>query len=75
MFSSLRVDIAAYVGESMADPLRYYSNITTNTVNLLRMMSARDVYSSTCATYRSVEMLPITVYKAIYPYGKSKLHA
>ena len=72
----------AYVGESMADPLRYYSNITTNTVNLLRVMSAREVanliYSSTCATYGNVEKLPITEStptKPINPYGKSKLYA
>ena len=72
----------AYVGESMADPVRYYSNITTNTVNLLRVMHAREVrkmiYSSTCATYGNVEKLPITEStptRPINPYGKSKLYA
>ena len=72
----------AYVGESMADPVRYYSNITTNTVNLLRVMQAKDVrkmiYSSTCATYGNVEKLPITEStptRPINPYGKSKLYA
>ena len=72
----------AYVGESMADPLRYYSNVTVNTVNLLRVMDALGVgkliYSSTCATYGNAEKLPITEStptKPINPYGKSKLYA
>ena len=52
-----RVDVVfhfaaiAYVGESMADPLRYYSNITSNTVMLLSVMHENGVqkmiYSST----------------------------
>ena len=86
--SNLGVDVVfhfaaiAYVGESMADPLRYYRNITVNTVNLLRVMDAYGVnnmiYSSTCATYGNVEKLPITEStptKPINPYGKSKLYA
>jgi UDP-arabinose 4-epimerase len=85
---SERVDIVfhfaaiAYVGESMADPLRYYANITTNTVNLLEVMDAHAVrkmiYSSTCATYGDVETLPITELTPtipINPYGKAKLYA
>lgn len=83
-----RVDVVfhfaaiAYVGESMADPLRYYSNITSNTVMLLSVMHENGVqkmiYSSTCATYGNVEKLPITELtptKPINPYGKSKLYA
>lgn len=72
----------AYVGESVEEPLRYYSNITTNTLNLLQVMStsgvSKFVYSSTCATYGNVEKLPITELsptKPINPYGKSKLYA
>lgn len=72
----------AYVGESMADPLKYYRNVTTNTVNLLDVMAARSVtnlvYSSTCATYGNAEELPITEMTPavpINPYGKSKLYA
>lgn len=72
----------AYVGESMSDPLRYYSNITMNTVNLLEVMAARGakslIYSSTCATYGNPEKLPITEATPtipINPYGKSKLYA
>ena len=72
----------AYVAESVEDPLRYYSNITTNTINLLHVMSSlgvsKLVYSSTCATYGNVERLPITELtptNPINPYGKSKLYA
>ncbi len=72
----------AYVGESMADPLKYYSNITSNTVNLLRVMHSLGVkiliYSSTCAVYGNVDSLPITEStptKPINPYGRSKLYA
>jgi nucleoside-diphosphate-sugar epimerase len=43
----------AYVAESVAEPLRYYDNITVNTVHVLEAMRAakvhRLVYSSTCA--------------------------
>ena len=87
-FTNLKVDTVfhfaaiAYVGESMADPLRYYSNITSNTVHLLDAMRHHEVnkliYSSTCATYGNVEKLPITEStptKPINPYGKSKLYA
>ena len=83
-----RVDVVfhfaaiAYVGESMVDPLRYYSNITANTVTLLSVMNEKGVqkmiYSSTCATYGNVEKLPITELtptKPINPYGKSKFYA
>lgn len=72
----------AYVGESMIDPLKYYKNITSNTVNLLQVMSAfgvdKLIYSSTCATYGNVRKLPITEETPtvpINPYGKSKLYA
>ncbi|KAK3274242.1 hypothetical protein CYMTET_17562 [Cymbomonas tetramitiformis] len=72
----------AYVGESMAEPLRYYSNITSNTVNLLKVMERHSVnnliYSSTCAVYGNPEKLPITEKTPtvpINPYGKSKLAA
>ena len=86
--ANLQVDVVfhfaaiAYVGESMVDPLRYYSNVTTNTVNLLRAMDTvrvtKLIYSSTCATYGNVDDLPITELtptNPINPYGKSKLYA
>ncbi|CAL9110313.1 unnamed protein product [Musa acuminata var. zebrina] len=69
----------AYVGESTLDPLRYYHNITANTLTLLEAMSAHDVktliYSSTCATYGEPEKMPITEgtpQLPINPYGKAK---
>ena len=72
----------AYVGESMADPNRYYHNITSNTVSLLETMKQfgvrRLVYSSTCATYGNPDVLPITEKTPtvpINPYGKAKLYA
>jgi UDP-arabinose 4-epimerase len=72
----------AYVGESVSDPLRYYHNITSNTVLLLETMKKfgvnKLVYSSTCATYGNPEVLPITEKtptNPINPYGKAKLYA
>ena len=72
----------AYVGESMLDPLKYYNNVTSNTINLLEVMSTfgvdKLIYSSTCATYGNVQKLPITEETPtvpINPYGKSKLYA
>ena len=72
----------AYVGESMADPNRYYHNITSNTVIVLETMQKfgvkRLVYSSTCATYGNPDVLPITEKTPtvpINPYGKAKLYA
>lgn len=72
----------AYVGESMRQPLQYYSNITVNTVNLLECMKEagveRLVYSSTCAVYGNPAHLPVTEAtppKPINPYGQSKLMA
>ena len=72
----------AYVGESMADPNKYYKNVTSNTATLLQAMDRFNVneliYSSTCATYGNPEVLPIiekTPTVPINPYGKSKLFA
>ncbi|KAJ7559569.1 hypothetical protein O6H91_04G091500 [Diphasiastrum complanatum] len=69
----------AYVGESMAEPLRYYHNITANTLTVLKAMVSHEVkvliYSSTCATYGEPEKMPITEVTPqvpINPYGKSK---
>lgn len=69
----------AYVGESTLDPLRYYHNITSNTLTVLEAMVANNVkrliYSSTCATYGEPETMPITEdtpQVPINPYGKAK---
>ena len=70
----------AYVGESMADPLRYYTNNVGATVGLLSAMVAHGVpalvFSSTCATYGMPEATPITEdhpQRPINPYGATKL--
>ncbi|XP_047332612.1 UDP-arabinose 4-epimerase 1-like [Impatiens glandulifera] len=69
----------AYVGESTLDPLKYYHNITSNTLVVLEAMAAHGVktliYSSTCATYGEPEKMPITELTPqlpINPYGKAK---
>ncbi|EYU43159.1 hypothetical protein ABFS82_08G119500 [Erythranthe guttata] len=69
----------AYVGESTVEPLRYYHNITSNTLQIVKAMSAHGVktliYSSTCATYGEPEKMPITENTPqvpINPYGKAK---
>ncbi|XP_042521011.1 probable UDP-arabinose 4-epimerase 2 [Macadamia integrifolia] len=69
----------AYVGESTLEPLRYYHNITSNTLGVLEAMAAHGVktliYSSTCATYGEPEQMPITEETPqvpINPYGKAK---
>ncbi|KAL1567581.1 UDP-arabinose 4-epimerase 1 [Salvia divinorum] len=69
----------AYVGESTSEPLRYYHNITSNTLLVVKAMAARGVktliYSSTCATYGEPDKMPITETTPqipINPYGKAK---
>lgn len=69
----------AYVGESMEEPLRYYRNITSNTMIVLEAMKRHGVkkliYSSTCATYGEPDAMPITEETPqvpINPYGKAK---
>ncbi|KAG6594405.1 UDP-arabinose 4-epimerase 1-like [Cucurbita pepo subsp. pepo] len=69
----------AYVGESTVHPLKYYHNITSNTLTVLEAMAAHGVkkliYSSTCATYGEPEKMPITEETPqlpINPYGKAK---
>ncbi|KAK9155273.1 hypothetical protein Sjap_002753 [Stephania japonica] len=69
----------AYVGESTLEPLRYYHNITSNTLLVLEAMARHGVttliYSSTCATYGEPEKMPITEVTPqvpINPYGKAK---
>ena len=70
----------AYVGESVSDPEKYYTNNFGGTLALLGAMReagvARIVFSSTCAVYGVPEHLPIreTTAKApLNPYGDTKL--
>ena len=70
----------AYVGESVADPAKYYQNNIVGTLSLLDAMRDagvnRIVFSSTCATYGVPEVVPITESEKqapINPYGFTKL--
>jgi UDP-glucose 4-epimerase len=70
----------AYVGESVAEPLKYYHNNVFGTLTLLEAMLAADVkafvFSSTCATYGIPDAVPIVEeapQQPINPYGASKL--
>ncbi len=70
----------ALVGESMANPGKYFRN---NVVNGLRLLDAavaagvkKFVFSSTCATYGPPDRVPMTEdlpQRPINPYGESKL--
>ena len=69
----------AYVGESVAEPEKYYINNVANTLNLLHAMRDHGcnkiIFSSTCATYGEPGKVPITEdmpQKPVNPYGASK---
>jgi UDP-glucose 4-epimerase len=71
---------SALVGESMANPGKYFQN---NVVNGLKLLNAavstgvkKFVFSSTCATYGPPDRVPMTEdlpQRPINPYGESKL--
>ena len=70
----------ANVGESVAEPEKYYVNNVLNTVNLLNVMKEFGVnyfiFSSTCATYGEPQEIPMTEahpQNPVNPYGHSKL--
>lgn len=76
------VHFAAFsqVGESVAEPAKYYRNNLVNTVNLMECLRhhgiGRFVFSSTAATYGCPEQTPIleeTLQLPINPYGQTKL--
>lgn len=76
------IDFAAYslVGESMEDPLKYFSNNVHGTISLLEAMKDYRVkyivFSSTAATYGEPENIPIEEGDKTLPtnaYGESKL--
>ncbi|GAB3194498.1 UDP-glucose 4-epimerase [Pontibacter aydingkolensis] len=76
------IHFAAYkaVGESVAEPLKYYQNNVGSLVTLLQVMEERKVYnlvfSSSCTVYGIPDKLPVTeqtpVQKANSPYGNTK---
>ncbi|MEM7339709.1 MAG: UDP-glucose 4-epimerase GalE [Actinomycetota bacterium] len=68
------------VGESMAEPLRYYRTNLTSTMNLLDEMHTHDVrqlvFSSSATVYGDPEVLPIKESARTgptNPYGRTKL--
>lgn len=70
------------VGESVADPLRYYRNNVAGTATLLDRMAAHDVktivFSSSAAVYGSARSVPITEDEPTQPaspYARSKVMA
>lgn len=71
---------SAYVGESMAQPQKYFRNNVVNSLSLLDAMRETGVtnivFSSTCATYGDPAYLPLDEshpQKPVNPYGDSKL--
>jgi UDP-arabinose 4-epimerase len=70
----------AYVGESVADPAKYFDNNVGGTVSMLtacRQAGVKNfIFSSSCATYGVAERLPITEtdpQNPTSPYGRTKL--
>ena len=68
-----------YVGESVAQPAKYYANNVHGTLCLAEAAAAAGVrafvLSSTCATYGEPEAMPIdeaTPQRPVNPYGRSK---
>jgi UDP-glucose 4-epimerase len=68
------------VGESVAQPLRYYHNNVTGTLVLLKVMAAHGVkdivFSSSCTVYGDPHKVPITEdfpLSTTNPYGHTKL--
>ena len=69
-----------YVGESVAQPAKYYANNVVGTLALAEACIAAGVasfvLSSSCATYGEPERTPIdedTPQRPVNPYGRSKL--
>ncbi|HEY6189490.1 MAG TPA: UDP-glucose 4-epimerase GalE [Pyrinomonadaceae bacterium] len=70
----------AYVGESVSDPARYYTNNVEQGIALLDTLLSVNVrhlvFSSTCATYGEPQQVPISEehpQSPTNPYGWSKL--
>ena len=71
---------SAYVGESMANPRKYFRNNIESALKLMDAVLASKVrkfiFSSTCATYGVPDTLPVTESSPkdpINPYGGTKL--
>jgi UDP-glucose 4-epimerase len=86
LFGGRRFDVVMHfaalslLGESVAEPRRYYANNVIGALNLLGAMLDAGVdkitFSSTCSTYGVPEQIPITEdhpQRPINPYGNTKL--
>jgi UDP-glucose 4-epimerase len=86
LFASRRFDAVMHfasfiqVGESMREPVKYYQNNVTNTLNLLNTMQTfgvgRFIFSSTAAIFGEPRYVPIDEAhpkEPINPYGRTKL--
>ncbi|MCE7997903.1 MAG: UDP-glucose 4-epimerase GalE [Rhodobiaceae bacterium] len=86
LFRSRKItDVVHFAGsivvpESVADPLKYYSNNTAKTRSLIECCVSekvqRFVFSSTAAVYGSPDQVPVTEdvpLSPMSPYGRSKL--
>lgn len=86
LFAARRFDAVIHfaglkaVGESVAQPLRYYENNVAGTLGLLQVMAEHGVkslvFSSSATVYGNPKTLPITEIaprSATNPYGQSKL--
>ncbi len=69
----------AYVGESVADPLKYYNNNVAKTIRLLEAMQATGVnkfiFSSSCTIFGDTDEMPLSEDRprnAFSPYGQTK---
>ena len=77
--AALHFAASIQVGESVREPLQYYSNNSSNTINLLGALVKAGVrnliFSSTAAVYGNPLTVPITEdapFAPINPYGRSK---
>ncbi len=68
-----------YVGESTADPLKYYDNNVAKTIRLLQAMKNADVnrfiFSSSCTIFGEANEMPLhedLPLQAFSPYGQTK---
>lgn len=76
------IHFAAYkaVGESVANPIKYYENNLTSTLTLLKAMRSQGVknlvFSSSCTVYGEPDTIPVTEETprkpATSPYGNTK---